>query len=43
MMNSTDIAQVIPLDKEITVFYESVFIIEMDLEGNIVQAKILEE
>ena len=38
MMNTTDIAQITPLDKEVTVFNESVFIIEMDLEGNIVYA-----
>lgn len=35
-MNNTDeILQATPLDKEITVFDKSVFIVEMDLEGNI--------
>jgi|GEM_PF-3115017 len=38
MINSTDIAQVIPLDKEIEVFNESVLIIETDVEANIVYA-----
>ncbi|MEN8304537.1 MAG: PAS domain-containing protein [Campylobacterota bacterium] len=39
MINNTDgIVQATPTDKEITVFNESVFIVETDLEGNMVYA-----
>jgi len=37
MMNNTDgIIQATPLDREIRIFNESVFVVEIDLEGNIV-------
>ena len=38
MKNTDNIVQTTPLDKEITVFDESVFVIEIDLEGNIIYA-----
>jgi len=38
MKNTDGIVQAVPLDKEIIVFKESVIIVEMDLDGNIVYA-----